>query len=54
MIHASSDQVHFQRKFKQEEVLKTFLGAVFIVFVEEKVLGRLWAEVDDVDKNPFA
>ena len=35
---------HFQRKDQQEQVLKTFLGAVFIVFVEEKVLGRLWAE----------
>ena len=30
-------------------MLKTFLGAVFIVFVEEKVLGRLWAEWESCD-----
>ena len=40
---------HFQRKDKQEQVLKTFLGAVFIVFVEEKVLRRLWAERQSCD-----
>ena len=35
--------------FQQEEVLKTFLSAMFIVFVEEKVLGRLWAEGQSCD-----
>ena len=40
---------HFQRKAKQEQVLKTFLSAMFIVFVEEKVLGRLWAKGQSCD-----
>ena len=35
--------------FQQEQVLKTFLSAMFIVFVEEKVLGRLWAEGQSCD-----
>ena len=48
-LFVNNELSHFQRKDKHEQVLRTFLSAMFIVFVEEKVFGGLWAKGQSCD-----